>query len=444
MEGMIKTIKIVFNKHRVKINNFFWLFIEKFFLLIAEFFIVALVARHLGVESYGVLTFIIAMVAILSPFTIFGLSGVLVRYFIDPKEYNRDEIILNAVAIRLTASVAIILIVVSYSFYVKMDDTIKLFLISLVFCEIFKSFTVFNSWFEANLLSRFTAKVKIHTTIFSAVLKLLAVYLELDWESFVIIQCVETLLYSCLIIVVYYYRTGKSFNITGLKLNLILELTKKGLPLLISSIGAVVYLKSDLVMISYFMSDSDVGIYAASARVSELGFVVPTIVMVSIFPSMMRLQKESLLCRKFNRKILSILFYFGSILSVILSFSSELLILTLFGSDFKESINVLEIHCLCLPLVFMRAYVSKWIIVKELYFLSMITQISGAFVNVILNTIWIPKYGVIGAAYATIISFLISSFGSLLLHRSSRSFAIDMIMSPFYYISVFKHDKKFS
>ena len=444
MEGMTKKIKTVFTNHRVKINNLLWLFVEKFFLLIVEFFVIALVARHLGVESYGILTYIIAVVSILSPFTIFGLSGVLVRYFIDSKEYNRDEIIINAIVIRLIASLSIILLVLLYSFYVKMDGTIKLFLISLVFCEIFKSFTVFNSWFEANLLSRFTANVKIFTIIFTSVLKLLAVFFDFGWKTFVIIQCVETVLYSCLIILVFYYRTGKVFYITKLQPKLLLELSKKGLPLLISSIGAVVYLKSDLVMISYFMSESSVGIYAASARVSELGFVVPIIIMVSVFPSMMKLQKQNLLSRKFNRKILSIMFYLGGLFSAILYYYSEFIILTLFGLNFKSSVGVLEIHCLCLPLVFMRAYVSKWIIVKELYSLSMITQVSGALINVILNIILIPKHGVIGAAYATIISFMISSFGSLLLHSTSRSFAIDMIMSPFYYLSVFKYVKKFS
>ena len=67
----------------------------------------------------------------------------------------------------------------------------------------------------------------------------------------------------------------------------------------------------------------------------------------------------------------------------------------------------------------MRALLSKWLIAERLLKFSLLTQGIGAVSNVILNYIWIPQFGILGAAWATIISYAFSSYVVLWFHHKT-------------------------
>jgi len=168
----IQKIIILSKKYHNKITNVLWLFLEKFFLLAVEILVISLVAKHLGAEDYGVYNYVISVVAILSPFSVFGLSGVLVRYCIDSKNLELSNIISSAIFLRFIGSVLVVILVIFFIFFSALQSEIALYLILLALSELFKCLTAVASWFEANLLNRITAKVKISVVSISAVLKL--------------------------------------------------------------------------------------------------------------------------------------------------------------------------------------------------------------------------------------------------------------------------------
>src|SRR3546814_10463593 len=87
---------------------------------------------------------------------------------------------------------------------------------------------------------------------------------------------------------------------------------------------------------------------------------------------------------------------------------------------------MLMIHIWASIFVFMRAVLSKWLIAEELYIFSLVTHGSAAIVNVAINIALIPKFGGVGAAVATLVSYATAGFLSLLLHHRTRGlFFID-------------------
>ena len=90
----------------------------------------------------------------------------------------------------------------------------------------------------------------------------------------------------------------------------------------------------------------------------------------------------------------------------------------------------------------MRAAFSKWILVEDAIAFSMITQGSGAGANVLLNLVFIPLYGGLGAAIATIISYSMASYFSLFFYKKSREIFWMMtksLVAPFrYFVGYFK------
>jgi len=68
----------------------------------------------------------------------------------------------------------------------------------------------------------------------------------------------------------------------------------------------------------------------------------------------------------------------------------------------------------------MRAALSKWILIENALYFSLLTQGLGALSNVVLNYFLIPLYGGEGAAWATLVSYAIASFFAVFLYARTR------------------------
>jgi PST family polysaccharide transporter len=82
----------------------------------------------------------------------------------------------------------------------------------------------------------------------------------------------------------------------------------------------------------------------------------------------------------------------------------------LFSNDYLESAKVLSLHIWALGFVSTGIATSPYFIAERLTRLSMYKALIGAVINILLNLILIPSYGVLGAAITTVISYAISGF----------------------------------
>ncbi len=62
----------------------------------------------------------------------------------------------------------------------------------------------------------------------------------------------------------------------------------------------------------------------------------------------------------------------------------------------------------------------QWYIAENLQHIATIRLCVGALINIVLNFLWIESYGVIGAVYATLISYAIASYFGNLLSKKTR------------------------
>ena len=92
----------------------------------------------------------------------------------------------------------------------------------------------------------------------------------------------------------------------------------------------------------------------------------------------------------------------------------------IFGADYDASTPILVIHTWASVFIFMRAALSRWILIENALYFSLLTQGLGALSNVGLNYMLIPFYGGKGAAWATLISYAIASFFAVAIYRRTR------------------------
>lgn len=93
-----------------------------------------------------------------------------------------------------------------------------------------------------------------------------------------------------------------------------------------------------------------------------------------------------------------------------MTFLSDWVIHFLYGEQFSQAGSVLMIHIWAGVFVFLGVASGKWFTAENLQMLSFWRTFNGMVINVVLNFVLIPKYGVQGAAVATLIANCVAAF----------------------------------
>ena len=108
------------------------------------------------------------------------------------------------------------------------------------------------------------------------------------------------------------------------------------------------------------------------------------------------------------------------ILALLNALLSDVMINYSFGSDYRSAAPILAIYGFSNVFVFMNNASWQWFLNLNLQALAAYRLMLGAILNIILNLYLIPKYGLLGAAYATLISYGFSSYFFNILFKNSR------------------------
>jgi O-antigen/teichoic acid export membrane protein len=107
-------------------------------------------------------------------------------------------------------------------------------------------------------------------------------------------------------------------------------------------------------------------------------------------------------------------------IAIPMTFMSNWLTDLLYGDAFPLTGPVLSIHIWSGVFVFLGVSVNKWILNENLQHYSSIYLFLGMVANIILNIVMIPKYGIFGAALATLYSQAFSTLLAPLLFKKTR------------------------
>jgi O-antigen/teichoic acid export membrane protein len=394
---------------------------EKFSVAGIELFVTILVARYLGPEKYGILAFAISMKTLFATASHMGLVGLTTREIIKYPE-KKIELLGTVFTLKLLGSIVGFVVLFLYALVFEKHKSIEFWVLLIVSVSIFfKSFDVIDFWFQAHTKAMYNTIARLASSIIAALMKLLLVLAGSGLLFFALTYLLQSLLIACFLLLLFYLTT--KISITDFRFNFIKakELFGQGWVIFLAAIFATIYLKIDQVMLRWFISQQEVGIYAAAVTLSEAWYFIPTSIVVSFFPKLIRLKEtQPQKYMKRLQQILDILFSIALFFAIIITFIATPLVEILFGEKYISSAPILTIHIWAALFVFMRAAFSKWILIENVLVFSLITQGLGALVNVGLNIIVIPRYGGYGAAITTLISYAVASYFSLFFYSKTR------------------------
>jgi PST family polysaccharide transporter len=159
------------------------------------------------------------------------------------------------------------------------------------------------------------------------------------------------------------------------------------------------------------LGDHAVGVYSAAVRISEIWYFIPLAIASSVTPALIEVKKvsEELYYRRIA-KLFRLVAGIAFAIAIPMTFASNLVMDVLYGRDYIEAGPVLAIHIWAAVFVFLGVAQGPWTVNEGLTKLALFRTAVGAIVNIALNLVLIPGYGVIGAAIATIISYALSAF----------------------------------
>ena len=385
-------------------SNTGWLFAERLVRLSVGFVVGVWIARYLGPGQFGLLNFAMAFVSIVGAISTFGLQEIVVRDLVSAPE-SLDATLGSAFLIRIFGGFLVFLISTGAILIVRPnEDATRLMVAILGFATVFKASEVVKYWFESQLQAKFNVIVENSVFLIMSLLRIVLIVMKASVMAFVWAILAEAILVSIGLLGIYVIKKGK-LSAWKIQLGRMKSLVVDSWPLMLSGLTIMFYMNIDQIMLGRIIGDSAVGIYSATVRISEVWYFIPMAISASAFPMLVKARKlDAELYKRRVQNLLDIMVVISISLALPMTFLSRWLMTALYGEAYSAGGPVLSVHIWASVFVFLGVAGSKWFIIENLQRLSLVRAIWGAIANVILNFLFIPKYGPLGAAWATLIS----------------------------------------
>lgn len=412
------------------VDNIGWLFFDKILRMGIGLLVGVWVARYLGPEQYGQLNYAISFVALFGAIAGLGLNGIVVRDIVKYPE-GSNTTLGTAFLLQVLGGLIAVLLVTGTTAWLRPNDTLTQAMVAVLSISlVFKSTEVIKYWFESQVQSRYTVWIENGVFVFTATLKVAMILTKTSLMAFVWLSTVEAALVAIGLVIIYVKKGGNLYSCNP-NIQRVKSLLRDGWSLLLASLAVTIYMRIDMVMLDEMVGSSEVGIYAAATRISEIWYFLPLVIISSVSPSIIRCHRSDINLYTSRMKTIYFIMVWSAIaLSLPISLLSNPIIAILFGREFKDAAPILAIHLWASIAVFLGVASSQHLLVEQLQKISFYRTLIGLACNIILNLALIPKMGAKGAAIATVISYFIATL-SLFFFKATQKHALYIVASPF-------------
>ncbi|MBU6370953.1 MAG: flippase [Patescibacteria group bacterium] len=382
-----------------------WMFLSKVLSMVVSFFATVFVARHLGPTSYGQLIYAVSFVGIFGFIASLGIDSILYRELIKYPD-RRDEFLGTAFTLKVAAGAITGIGTAAFAAFFAQDDVSRILIFILSATFVFSSFQIVNLEFQARVKSKFPSLIILLINIILNSLKVLIVISGKGVIYLSLVLLLEPILY------VFFYWFAYERNIGGkvsewtFSMPTAKMLLADSWPLIFSSAFALIYSRIDQVLIKHLIDAHAVGVYGAAVTVAESWYFIPGIIVSSLFPAILNAKKTSEdLYRQRLGRLAALLLLLAVGISIVTMIFAPLIMNILYGAAFAGGIVILRIYVWGGIGIFLGTLAGNYLIAENYRDILIWTSFVSMAGNVVLNLVWIPQYGIAGAAWATLVSY---------------------------------------
>jgi O-antigen/teichoic acid export membrane protein len=389
------------------VKNTFSLLLSGFVAQLFIFFTMIYLARVLGPGYFGKISFATALLAYFTLITHLGLP------LWGTREIARDSnnirpYLGNILLLRLCLAALSFILLLLLLFFLQRPIELKILILLYGIGLFFSAITI--DWvFQGIEKMEYVGLGRILSalTFFGLVILFIKGQAQLYY-----VPCFQVagILLGSLILIVVFIRTCGRFRLK-FDLQLSKKILKQALPLGVSIILIQIIYSIDIVMLGFMKSDVEVGYYNAAYKIILPLILVGSIYFDAVFPVLSKYHKSSMdsleKLQSYNAKLMTIaalpLGISGTMLGVPI-------VTKIYGTEYLNSAIAFQILIWAAVLIYLNMIYARgmWACNMQNKYLKIV--FGQAVINIILNCLLIPHYGIIGAAVSTVAAEFVGLF----------------------------------
>lgn len=404
---------------RKAIGNISWLFADRILRMGVALFVGVWLARYLGPDQFGLYNYAIAFVTLLSVFATLGLDRIVVRDLVrEPSA--QEEILGTTFVVKLIGGFMTFGLTLALVFLLRQDNLSRWLIGVTAAGTIFQAFDTIDFWFQSQVQSKYTVWAKNAAYLLLNLIKILLIQVQAPLIAFAWAGLAELIVAAIGLVIVYRLK-GHSFTAWQSSIQRAKKLLKDSLPLVPAGLAVMIYLRSDSIMLGEMVGTESVGIYSVATRISEIWYFIPLQIVSSLSPYIIEAKavSETLYYQRIQN-LFNLVAGLAYAVAIPMTFFSEKIIVLLYGKQYAVAGTVLSIHIWASLFVFLGVAKGTWIVTEGLTKSTIITTLTGATANVLLNLLLIPIWRETGSAIATVISYALADYLLFLIYPPFR------------------------
>ncbi|WP_257639659.1 flippase [Campylobacter concisus] len=400
-------------------KNTSWLFFEKILRMFVGLFVGIWVARYLGPERFGLFSYAQSFVGLFTAIATLGLDSIVVRELVK-NESKSNELIGTAFYLKLMGAILTLLVLAIATYFTSNDRYTNLLVFIMASATIFQSFNVIDMYFQSKVLSKYIVFSNIISLFASSIVKIILILIDAPLVAFA-----WAILFDSIVLAlgfIYFFLKYSTLMVRKIYFSKLIavDLLKNSYPIILSSAVIAIYLKIDQVMIKSMLGEIAVGQYTAATKLSESFYFIPLVISYSFFPAIVNSKNCNEIYYARLQMLYNLVVWIAIAIALPVTILSDNIIDILYGDQYYQAGSILMIHIWTNILISIGVISGDWFVAENLQIFAFWRSFCGASINIILNFLLIPKYGIQGAAVATLISYFIANLAFDFFNKKTR------------------------
>ena len=435
--------EITYSRARVEILTFAYEFMAKHSLIrdisgvmgsnilamVSTLGISILLSRVLGPQGYGLFTSLYVVPQVVMGLVQLGMSRSAV-FHLGHKKFNECQTISSIyVMLCMTSTVGIIVSAIAYA--ILNNPLLETNWILLALCII--PFALGNIYTSGIFIGKEDIQTsnKIYWIPVTLNLILTAITVGiLQWG--ITGALIANLLATATIFFVFLLRIHHQYALSfRFDTKILKSLASKGLGFALAFVMLQLNYKVDILLLQKLAKPSEIGYYALGVSVTEQLWLLPYAIGVVLMSRTANATNERMMA-KTTALMVRICLPAALIAALVLIALTPPLLPLIFGKSFIPSIRVVQTILPGIVIFMIFRIIESYFAGLGKPMLSVMTLIPSLLLNIILNLLWIPRYGIIGSAMATNFSYAFATIIFLFVFQkySRLSFKELLILKP--------------
>lgn len=384
-------------------KNATWIIVCRIIQAVLSVLVTMFSARYLGPSGYGLINYAASIVAFVAPIMHLGLSSTLVQEVVNAPE-KEGETMGTALTMSFTSSFFCILGVVAFTLVANPGEKDTLIVCALYsVLLIFQSIDLLQYWFQAKLKSKYTSIIMLVAYAVTSIYKIVLLITGKSIYWFALAQAIDYLVIA-VGLMISYYKVGEeklSFSWAAVK-----RLFDKSKFYILSNLMITIFAQTDRIMLKIMCGDEATGFYSAAVTCATMASFVFAAIIDSFRPSIFEKKKDATKeeYEKSVAGLYSIIIYLSLIQCVAITLFAPWIIQILYGAEYAPTVSALQLTVWYTTFSYVGSARNVWILAEGQQKHLWILNLAGAVMNVVLNFIFIPLWGILGAAFASLVT----------------------------------------